>query len=111
MSSEPPPRKSSIRRGGRRLSTRRASPLSGAPTSRWTARAIRWSSSLHAGSPTRSMFRCIVSATTRLKCWGHAAPMIRSDASRVPVIIAAARAIVSAIANISRIRGSSISRR
>jgi hypothetical protein len=101
MSSEPPPRRSDSRGGGRRLSTRAARPLSGEPTRRCTARAIAWSASVHAGSPTRSMLTCIACAMTRLKCCGHAAPMMRVEASRVPVICAAARAMVSAIANIS----------
>jgi hypothetical protein len=75
------------------------------------ARAKRWSSSLHAGMPTRPMFAASASATGRLKCGGHAAPITRTLERRVPVIIAAPVATESAIAHSPRMRGASSWRR
>ena len=57
------------------------------------------------------MFACSASAIGLLKCCGQPEPSTRELASFVPVIIAAARAIVSPIAHSSRMRGSSVSRK
>ena len=51
------------------------------------------SASLHCGSPTFSMFACIVSAIVLLKCPGHAIPRTRIVYS-VSVIIVAAFAML-----------------
>ena len=95
MSSEPPPRFSSsgITSRPRIGLIFVASPVSGTFISRCTALASAWSASVHVGSPTFSMFACIVSATVLFMCAGHAEPSSFIVYS-VSVIIVAAFAML-----------------
>ena len=58
---------------------------------------------VHFGSPTSLMFSVMSSAIGRLKWPGHAEPSTRSEASLVPVIIAAPCATESPMAHSSLI--------
>src|SRR5881396_1554959 len=110
MSSEPPPRLSSSFTGNSSGASSPFSPFSDAFTSCWTAFASRWSISLHEGSPTFLMLSYMTSDTGLLKWAGQAEPRIR-QLTLVPVIMAAACAIVFPVSNISFIRGYSVSRK
>ena len=57
-----------------------------------SAFASVWSLSSHCGMPTFWMFAHVVSATTLLKCCGHAAPRTLVGSRSTPAIMAAALA-------------------
>ena len=99
MSSEPPPRISSIFGGvGRVSDTALSRPCTFTFISSCSALANRWSSADHFGIPTCLMFACIATAIGLLWWIGQAEPNTRVGSRVVPVIMAAPRATESPMA-------------